>query len=174
MTTHSHCIGASTGEENLGTSRPAHDSTSFLSPAIVLNGSTASPERKPVNHVHLENPPSSPARVRVSRTRRRVIIGVGLVLIALVTTLVTAGLTRRAASATHPTFGSDDVYRVDLREAPLDQNSPAMIKNLMGQITPNWGGVAALNTTQYNVAFHIAARDTPKVRVAFDDCQNKG
>lgn len=73
-----------------------------------------------------------------------------------------------------PTFGEGDVYTLDVSRAPVDVDSPAMIDHLMGQITPHWGGVAALNVYQYNVAYFEADDSTPKVTVGFHDCQNKG
>lgn len=74
----------------------------------------------------------------------------------------------------YPRFGSGDVYRLDVSMAPIDPRSDAMVENLVGQITPHWGGVAAFNAYRYNVAYFRADADTPRVRVGFTDCQKKG
>jgi hypothetical protein len=49
-----------------------------------------------------------------------------------------------------------------------------MVQNLTSQVTNYWGGVAAFNVTQYNVAFYTVPADQPLVDVKWDDCQRKG
>lgn len=71
-------------------------------------------------------------------------------------------------------FAPDNVFRVDVSKAPVDKDSTSMIKNLQGQITPHWGGVAAFNTHQYNPSYYVVDNSTPKQDVAFYDCQKKG
>ncbi|MCH8612364.1 hypothetical protein [Arsenicicoccus dermatophilus] len=70
-------------------------------------------------------------------------------------------------------FAPDNVYRVDLTKAPVEPRSPAMIKHLIGQITPNWNGVAGFNTDQYNTSYYVVDDKTPRQDVAFYDCQTK-
>lgn len=71
-------------------------------------------------------------------------------------------------------FAPDNVFKLDVTKAPLDKDSAAMIKNLQGQITPHWGGIAGFNTDQYNASYYAVDNTTPKQDVAFYDCQNKG
>ncbi|WP_052465849.1 hypothetical protein [Mobilicoccus massiliensis] len=74
----------------------------------------------------------------------------------------------------YPSFGPDDVFRVDLTGAPVAPRSPAMIDNLRSQIEPHYGGIAGLNTHQYNPVLYVVDESTPRTTVEFDDCQDKG
>lgn len=66
-----------------------------------------------------------------------------------------------------------NVFTLDVSKAPVHQNSPGFIKNLQGQITPNYGGMVALNAYHYNPSYYVVDASTPKVNIAFYDCQNK-
>lgn len=71
-------------------------------------------------------------------------------------------------------FGTErNPYTIDLRNAPVEANSEAMIKDLQPQVANYWGGVAAFNTDKYNAAPQIAEDDDPLVKVTFQDCQKK-
>lgn len=74
----------------------------------------------------------------------------------------------------YPHFAPDNVFDVDVSTAPVDPKSGAMIANLVGQITPHYGGIAALNTREYNPVLYVVDETTPRVTVRFDDCQKKG
>ncbi len=74
----------------------------------------------------------------------------------------------------YPQFGSEDVFGVDVSGAPVHPKSPAMIRNLRSQIEPHYGGIAALNVNQYNPVLYVVDEKTPRTRVEFNDCQQKG
>ncbi|MTB72262.1 hypothetical protein GGG17_09820 [Arsenicicoccus sp. MKL-02] len=93
---------------------------------------------------------------------------------ALTTPPTTVASPKAADTPPSQLFAPDNVFRVDVSKAPKDQDSAAMIKNLQGQITPHWGGVAAFNTHQYNPSFYVVDNSVPKQDVAFYDCQKKG
>ncbi len=57
---------------------------------------------------------------------------------------------------------------------PVDPTSKAMVQDLVGQITPHYGGIAALNTREYNPVLYVVDEPTPRVFPPFDDCQDKG
>lgn len=61
-----------------------------------------------------------------------------------------------------------------VRSAPVDPNSAAYVKRLHHTVRSRYLGVAAVNSHQYNSSFYVASPGTPKVDVAFNDCQNKG
>jgi len=65
-------------------------------------------------------------------------------------------------------------FALDVSGAPTEGNSAQMVADLVPQVTNNWGGVAAFNATRYNASVNVASPDDPKVKVTFDDCQNKG
>jgi len=72
-------------------------------------------------------------------------------------------------------FGTtDNAFTIDITKAPVNKRSPQMVKNLLGQITPHWGGVAAFNAYEYNSSLFVAPPGTTKVTLGFDDCQKKG
>lgn len=64
-------------------------------------------------------------------------------------------------------------YYEDISRAPLAPNSAQAAQNLAAQVRNHWGGVAALNTSDYNASVAYATAGTPRVRVAFHDCQKK-
>lgn len=71
-------------------------------------------------------------------------------------------------------FAPDNAYRLDISKAPVAKDSAAQIKNLMGQITPNYSGHVAFNAHQFNSSMFVADAKTPKVRVRYTDCQGNG
>lgn len=85
------------------------------------------------------------------------------------TSLPTAG--ERGA---YPRFAPDNVFSTDVSTATVDPASKAMVANLVSQITPHYGGIAALNTREYNPVLYVVDEQTPRVTVRFDDCQDKG
>ena len=74
----------------------------------------------------------------------------------------------------YPEFGPDSPYRLDVSQAPLDPNSPAMIRDLLGQVRPHYQGIAALNVYDYTASYYVVDENTPRTRVEFYDCQDKG
>ncbi|GMA38724.1 hypothetical protein GCM10025883_07690 [Mobilicoccus caccae] len=123
-----------------------------------------------------------------SRRRAGTIIGAALLVLILVLSLMTTLLTpdpepeppqptpqpTAGQLGAYPQFGEQDVFDVDLTGAPVHSNSEAMIRNLRSQIEPHYGGIAGLNTTQYNPVLYVVDGSTPRVDVEFDDCQQKG
>lgn len=74
----------------------------------------------------------------------------------------------------YPTWGPGNIFEVDVSQAPLDPDSAAMVKNLSGQVTPHYSGIAALNAYDYSASLFIAQPGTPRTTVSFYDCQKKG
>lgn len=71
-------------------------------------------------------------------------------------------------------FGPASVYRQQVVSAPVAANSAAMVRDLVGVVSDRYGGVAAFNAHSYTNSFATAAAGTPRIDVAFDDCQHKG
>ena len=65
-------------------------------------------------------------------------------------------------------------YRQKVTNAPLAANSARTVARLAASVRDNWGGVAAFNAYQYNSGVYTVPANQPKVRVEFDDCQQKG
>lgn len=74
----------------------------------------------------------------------------------------------------YPSFSPDNVFTRRVRDDPIDRRSTAMIAHLRDQIDPHYGGIAALNTREYNPVLYVVDESTPRVDVRFDDCQKKG
>ncbi len=89
-------------------------------------------------------------------------------------TVVPASTPTAGERGAYPRFARDNVFTRDVRDAPVDPESKAMIANLVGQITPHFGGVAALNAREYNPVLYVVDENTPRVTVQFNDCQKKG
>jgi hypothetical protein len=71
-------------------------------------------------------------------------------------------------------FGPASAWRTDIRHAPVAADSAALVHHLAGTVSDRYGGVAAFNARQFGNSFYTATPDTPRVDVAFDDCQQKG
>ncbi|MDO5712060.1 MAG: hypothetical protein Q4P32_10030 [Micrococcales bacterium] len=121
--------------------------------------------------------------------RIAVVVVVGLLGIALVVATLTGrpprapepgpapppkALPTAGQRGVYPRFAPDNVFGVDVAGQPVDPKSRAMIANLLAQITPHYGGIAALNTQEYNPVLHVVDATTPRVTVRFEDCQDKG
>ena len=66
------------------------------------------------------------------------------------------------------------MWLTDIRSAPVATDSGALVRRLVGTVTDRYGGVAAFNVRRYSNSYYVADADTPRVDVAFDDCQDKG
>ncbi len=71
-------------------------------------------------------------------------------------------------------FAPDSFWFSDVSKAPLAANSAAQAADLAKQVRDYYGGVAAFNAHQYNVALETVGADVPTVDVTWVDCQNKG
>jgi hypothetical protein len=71
-------------------------------------------------------------------------------------------------------FSDDSVWRTPVRDAPVHENSDAMVAHLAESVASRFGGVAAFNLREYNAAYYVVGEDEPRTDVAFDDCQDKG
>ncbi|WP_369068607.1 DUF4124 domain-containing protein [Kineococcus terrestris] len=71
-------------------------------------------------------------------------------------------------------FGDGSVWRQDVRDAPLHEDSAAMVEHLVEQVEAHYGGVAAFNVNDYSTSSYVVDADQPRVDVAFEDCQDKG
>jgi hypothetical protein len=70
-------------------------------------------------------------------------------------------------------FGADSVWRQDVSTAPVAADSDVMIDGLAAQVADHYGGVAAFNVNSYTASYYEVGPDTPRVDVAWDNCQDK-
>jgi len=70
-------------------------------------------------------------------------------------------------------FGKLSVWRQDVRSAPLNGNSAAMVANVADQAAKYYGGVAAFNVNRYSTSFYAVPAGTARVDVRWDNCQKK-
>jgi hypothetical protein len=84
-----------------------------------------------------------------------------------------AGHASAAPPAGYP-FGPTSVWRTPARSAPVAEDSEAVVRYLASTVTDRYGGVAAFNARRFANNFYRADPGTPRVDVAFDDCQDKG
>jgi len=80
--------------------------------------------------------------------------------------------TDRTAPVGSP-FGTASVWKQDVRAAPLNVNSAAMVANLAGQAAKYYGGIAAFNAYRYSTSVYTVGARTPRVDVRWDNCQKK-
>lgn len=71
-------------------------------------------------------------------------------------------------------FAPDSFLYSSLRGGDAAPESAALVDRLARSVTENWGGIAAVNSHEYNTSFYRAEPGTPRQQVAFNDCQNKG
>lgn len=81
---------------------------------------------------------------------------------------------QRAPEPTYPTFAPDNVYAVDISQAPVDQRSAGMIEHLTAEVASRYNGVATFNVEAYGVNLFEATPQTPKVQVVYRDCGKRG
>ncbi|MEZ0491241.1 DUF4124 domain-containing protein [Kineococcus sp. TBRC 1896] len=86
------------------------------------------------------------------------------------TTTATNSVTMPAGSP----FGTASAWRQDIRKAPLDPRSAAMVKNVAAQTAKLYGGVAAFNVTKYNTSFYTVPAGQKRIDLKWNDCQGKG
>ncbi|WP_432499189.1 hypothetical protein, partial [Kineococcus auxinigenes] len=70
-------------------------------------------------------------------------------------------------------FGASSVWKQDISTAPQAANSAAMVRNLTGQVTDRYNGVAAFNVNQYNTSIYTVPASQPRVDVQWSNCQNR-
>ena len=93
--------------------------------------------------------------------------------VAAPTTASEAAAAPASALASYP-FGPTSVWRDSVTSAPVARTSAAQVAHLTGTVTDRYGGVAAFNNHSYANSYYVATATTPRVDVAFDDCQGKG
>lgn len=71
-------------------------------------------------------------------------------------------------------FGERSLWRQDITDAPVADDSEDMVAHLAGTVADRYGGVASFNVYQYNNSYYVAEPGTPLVDVSFNDCQDKG
>ncbi|KQQ42945.1 hypothetical protein [Nocardioides sp. Leaf307] len=71
-------------------------------------------------------------------------------------------------------FGPGSEWRRQVGEAPVAADSEELVDQLASQVEVRYGGVAAFNDGEYNVAYYRVPPGQPRVDVSFDDCQGKG
>lgn len=87
------------------------------------------------------------------------------------------GAVHGSTSASGPTavrLSGSSFWTRSIASAPLAPNSAAVAANVRNQITSVWNGVAAFNVREYNAPFYVVPAGTPRVRVGYHDCQDKG
>lgn len=70
-------------------------------------------------------------------------------------------------------FAPDSVFKTDLTNAPVADNSAALVANLVAQVASAWGGVAAFNVWQYNSVVYTVGAQQQRINLLWDNCQNK-
>ncbi|WP_432490935.1 DUF4124 domain-containing protein [Kineococcus gypseus] len=70
-------------------------------------------------------------------------------------------------------FGPTSVWKQDVRKAPVNPRSAAMVAGLHRQVTTLYNGVAAFNVSNYSTNVYTVSGAQRRVDVAFDDCQKK-
>lgn len=71
-------------------------------------------------------------------------------------------------------FGLPSFWRTSIRTAPVAPESAAVVADLTKQVSSHYGGNAAFNNGAYSASFYTASPSTPRIDVAFYDCQHKG
>jgi hypothetical protein len=103
-------------------------------------------------------------------------LGTATPAIAADSSSVTTAATKSTTSVTMPAggpFSPGTAWRLDVRKAPLNSNSAAMVKNVASQTAKLYGGTAAFNVTQYNTSFYTVSSSTKRVNVKWQNCQGK-
>ena len=116
----------------------------------------------------------------VRRTRRRGLVLVAFLVVALLLgwLVVRTHGDREASQAAsvlphgYP-FSADSVWRQDISTAPVADDSAGMVAGLASQVADHYGGVAAFNVNAYTASYYEVGADTPRIDVAWDNCQNK-
>jgi len=89
---------------------------------------------------------------------------------------VTAATTTPVISRTMPAggvFSAGTAWKLDVRSAPLNANSAGMVRNVAAQTAAQYGGNAAFNAYQYSTSVYTVSSSTPRVDVAWNNCQGK-
>ncbi|MEZ0165666.1 hypothetical protein AB2L27_12965 [Kineococcus sp. LSe6-4] len=97
---------------------------------------------------------------------------------ALVLPLVAAAAPASAADP-HPVtmpaggpFSEGTAWRLDVREAPVAQNSRAVAAGIARQTAERYGGIAAFNVDRYSTSFRTVPADQRRVDVRWTNCQS--
>ena len=86
------------------------------------------------------------------------------------TTTTTTTTTSTGMISGYP-FGAASVWRQDVSRAPLHSRSSDLVRHLSRSVSSRYNGTAAFNVREYNATYYIAAADTPRVTVKFNNCQ---
>jgi len=89
---------------------------------------------------------------------------------------VTAATTNPVISRTMPAggvFSAGTGWKLDVRSAPKNVNSSGMVKTVADQTAALYGGTAAFNAYQYSTSVYTVSSATPRVDVAWSNCQKK-
>ncbi|WP_420176363.1 malectin domain-containing carbohydrate-binding protein [Luteococcus sp. OSA5] len=71
-------------------------------------------------------------------------------------------------------FAPNSFWFEDISKAPLASNSRAQAADLAKQVSDKYGGIAAFNAHQYNVALETVGPEQATTDVKWVDCQGKG
>ena len=73
----------------------------------------------------------------------------------------------------HSVFSPLNVWQVDVTHAARSARSATQVANIAGLARTLWNGHPGFNTDSYGVAWYTVAKDQPRTRVRFYDCQGK-
>jgi hypothetical protein len=132
----------------------------------------------PLTQSKLRGPPvlrRLPATLLATVAVATVSLGAATQAIAATPASVTSSTSTTSAAVTMPVggpFSAGTAWRLDVRQAPLNGNSAAMVKNVAAQTASLYGGVAAFNVYKYNTSFYTVASTQKRVNVKWTNCQN--
>jgi hypothetical protein len=144
------------------------------------------PRPPEVEAVHGPDGPPPAPRTRLSRGRL-VVLGAVLALLVVAALVVRQPADEGGGGPTSaPTpsgeavlpedypFSADSVWRQDISDAPLADNSAEQVARVAQQVADHYDGVAAFNVNRFQVSFYTVGPDQPRVDVHWTDCQKKG
>lgn len=71
-------------------------------------------------------------------------------------------------------FAPSSYWYSSVRHAPVADNSAAQTEELVKQVSGAYYGIAAFNTSHFNVSYVTATASTPRTDVTWWDCQGRG
>ncbi len=113
---------------------------------------------------------TAPEKLRQTRTawmRFVVLVLVVTIAVGLLASLLAPG------RDDYPRFADGNPFEQDIRSAPVAATSPQMVQDLVRQIETRYAGTANINHNEFTGNVFTATPDTARVRVGFDNCQNR-
>jgi len=116
---------------------------------------------------------------RLGRVAAVLVSAAALALVAVPSTAATktasapAAQRAVAASPSGGFVGEGSVWRQDISNAPLHENSARMAAHLDKQVKSVYGGIAAFNVWKHNTSVYTVPASQKRITVKFDNCQGK-